>query len=243
MNFERIFVIIGKEWAQTFNKWSAWNAIILVPAVITALLMFVLYQLNKIQLPVWVMDYFLMLFVAMPSVNAARIAASGIMADKASRSLEPLLATPLTPGELIIGKVVVAVVPPTVVAWIFFGIFILRTRQWGILQSELFGQTSGLVCLAAVLSCTLLATVLVTLIGFSIAAGKTEARSAALSSTGAAEMIMILPLVGVFYGQTHHLAGTTWTLAAAGGLMLADLVLFLLAVKLFERESVLFKWK
>ena len=59
----------------------------------------------------------------------------------------------------------------------------------------------------------------------------------------AAEALMIWPMAGVFYGQHYQLAGPVWVREALGGGLLATAILFLLAVKLFQRETVLFKWK
>ena len=89
----------------------------------------------------------------------------------------------------------------------------------------------------------LLLTVAVTLVGFIIAAGKTEARHASSSSAVVAEALMILPFAGVFFGQHYQLAGRVWVLCFLGGTLLLAAILFLLAAKQFQRETVLFKWK
>ena len=74
MNATRIFVIMGKEWAQTFNKWSAWNVIILLPAITTILLLLFIERCValKLDLPDWAMDYFLISFVSLPALHSRR---------------------------------------------------------------------------------------------------------------------------------------------------------------------------
>jgi ABC-2 type transport system permease protein len=247
MNPQRILTIVDKEFTQAFKKFSAWSIIIIPQAVLTSLLLYILHALTVWRggggLPDWVMDYFLMFFVAMPVVNATIIAASGIMGDKAAKSLEPLLATPLTPFEFIFGKLLVAVLPPVFVTGIAFKIFIHLAGNWGIAKSNFFADIGSASCFCAVMGMALLLTNVVALNGFLIAARKTEARSAALSSTTAAEGILLLPMFGVYYGYSHHIAGNVWALEGIGILFLANLLLFLYCLKRFQRETILFKWK
>ena len=247
MNPRRILTIVDKEFAQAFKKLPAWSAIIIPQAAITSLLLYILHALTASRgggdLPDWVMDYFLMIFVAMPVVNATVIAASGIMGDKAAKSLEPLLATPLTPFEFIFGKLVVAVLPPVLVTGIAFKIFIHLAGSWGITKSNFFASIGGASCFCVIMTMTLLLTNLVALNGFLIASRKTEARSAALSSSTAAEGILLLPMFGVYYGYSHHVAGNTWATAGIGLLLLSNAALFLFGLKCFQRETILFKWK
>jgi ABC-type Na+ efflux pump permease subunit len=194
-------------------------------------------------LPDWIMDYFLMFFVAMPALNATIIAASGIMADKAAKSLEPLLVTPLTPLEFMAGKLLVAVLPPLLVTGIACHIFIQVAGGWGLIKSNFFEDIGGGPCLAAIMTMTLLLTNLVALNGLLIAARKTEARSAALSSTTAAEGILLLPFAGVYYGNLHQMNGGLWVAEVIGLLLLANVAVFLFGLHQFRRENILFKWK
>ena len=64
------------------------------------------------RFPVMLDDY-LVIFMAMPLISTAKVAVTGMIEDKAARSLEPLLVTPLTSGELLAGKIL-AVTPATI---------------------------------------------------------------------------------------------------------------------------------
>ena len=246
MNPQRTFAVVEKEFKLAFANWPAWGMIIVPTAALTGLLLYILHAIAKIHdgaLPGWVMDYFLMFFVAMPALNAAKIAAAGIMGDKASRSLEPLLVTPLTPLEFIFSKLFIAVCPPVVFAIIAYEVFIRLAVKWNITTASLLGNIGGIACLGVVLAMTLLLTNLVALNGFLIAARKTETRSATLASTTAAEGILLLPVAGVYFGQRHHLSAASWELAAVGILLAANAVVFGAALARFRRETILFKWK
>jgi len=251
MNFDRVCVILEKEWKQTFRYWSAWLAIIMPPVITTGLLLFLTWSIKHFEaqpgvfkMPGWAVDCFLLFFTIIPVNNAARFAASSVMEDKASRSLEPLLATPVTPTELVAGKTVVAVVPPVLTTYLccLFYIFYIR-RRWGISESIFWGQTDGLFCLCSLLSIILLLTIFAALLGFIIATRKSDARSAVTTATEMSNLMLLLPAIGLYQGINHKMAGTTWTLSAVALVLLADIMILLAGVRFFQREIVLFKWK
>ncbi len=246
MKPQRIFAVIMKEFALVFASWPAWGMIFVPVAALTALLLYILHvvmAMNRSGAPDWLINYFLMFFVAMPALNATKIAASGIMGDKASKSLEPLLATPLTPCELIFGKLLVAVLPPVFMAGVAYQVFIHVAGSWNITEASLFGNIGGAYCLLVMFIMTLLLTNLVALNGFLVASRKTEPRNAVLASTTIAEGILLLPLAGVYYGYKHHVTRGLWATEVIGLLLLANAVLFLFGLALFQRERILFKWK
>jgi ABC-2 type transport system permease protein len=51
-------------------------------------------------------------FVVLAAILPASIAAYSIVGEKIEKSLEPLLATPTTDGEILLGKTIAAFVPP-----------------------------------------------------------------------------------------------------------------------------------
>ena len=246
MNPQRLFAVIEKEFALAFASWTAWGMILVPVAALTALLLYILHVVMVISrsgAPDWLLNYFLVFFVAMPALNATKMAASGIMGDKASKSLEPLLATPLTPCELIIGKLLVAVLPPVFVAGVAYQVFFHVVGTWKITAASLFGDIGGAHCLFVMFIMTLLLTNLVALVGFLVAARKTEPRNAVLASTTAAEGVLLLPVAGVYYGCHYHVTGAIWATEIVGLLLLANALLFLIGLALFQRERILFKWK
>ena len=250
MNFRRIGVIIGKEWRQTFRNWSAWFAIVMAPLIATGLFVFVAWKIKQYgaqpgvgKMPVWAMDCFLIFFATIPVNNAARFAASSVMEDKASRSLEPLLATPVTPGELLAGKTAVAVAPAVLTTYACCLFYIFYVRNWGMTTSLFWGQTSGLFCLCSLLSILSLLTIFAAFLGFLIATIKTDARSAITTATEIANLMLLLPAIGVYGGITYQMSGITWTLSVVALLLLADALVLFVGVSFFQREKVLFKWK
>jgi ABC-2 type transport system permease protein len=246
MNFQRIKVIVGKEWNQTFSQRSALG-IILGPAFATTVLLAVLIPISRLPDAAsnlgTVLDYFLMFFVCMPSVYSAKNASAGITADKSSRCLEPLLATPLSPSEFIVGKLTVAVLPHVLATWVAYFGFVAFSQRMGATESHLFGNTTGLLCISVVFSVSLLLSLFGSLISFGISARATDGRSASRWAMGAAETMMLTPILGVYACVKYKLTGGVWLASATSGLLLANLIVLLVVITLFQRESVLFKWK
>lgn len=63
------------------------------------------------------------LFVVFGAILPTSIAAYSIVGEKIEKSLEPMLATPLTEGEILLGKTVAAVIPSVLATWLGASIF------------------------------------------------------------------------------------------------------------------------
>ena len=61
----------------------------------------------------------------MPLMVPVTIAAYSIVGEKVTRSLEPLLATPISTTKLLLGKGLAAALPGIVTAWISYGLFLI----------------------------------------------------------------------------------------------------------------------
>ena len=66
-------------------------------------------------------------FVVLAAVLPTSIAAYSIVGEKVEKSLEPLLATPATDGEILLGKSIAAFVPPILATWGGASIFMADT--------------------------------------------------------------------------------------------------------------------
>jgi ABC-2 type transport system permease protein len=67
------------------------------------------------------------LFVILATVLPSTIAAYSIVGEKIEKTLEPLLATPTTDGEILLGKGIAAFIPPILSAWLGASIFMAAT--------------------------------------------------------------------------------------------------------------------
>jgi ABC-2 type transport system permease protein len=181
---------------------------------------------------------FLLVFLLMPITGAMSLAAHAVIGEKQARTLEPLLATPLTTAELLVAKVVGALAPTLGVAFCGLVIYfagIALFAEPGVVRAMLIPRTLLLVALvgpaAALVS---LQTAVV------ISSRVNDARTAQQFG-----VVIILPLSAVLVAQfTGRFWLSSWSLALIGvGLVAVWLLLMLVSVALFERETILTRWR
>src|SRR2546427_4635193 len=181
---------------------------------------------------------FLMLFLLLPITGAMSLAAHAVVGEKQARTLEPLLATPITTLELLVAKVLGALVPTLTISAACLaasfgcvalfaepGVARAMISMRTMLLIALVGPTAALVSLQAAIV---------------ISSRVNDARTAQQFG-----VLIIIPLTAVFVAQ---LTGTLWLSATAIGLMGLGLLgvwilLTLFSVALFERETILTRWR
>jgi ABC-2 type transport system permease protein len=77
------------------------------------------------QLRVFLLSQFNLFLLLIPTMIAMNSAAFSIVEEKLSRSLEPLLATPVRTWELLLGKALSGAVPALLMTWVCAGDWIL----------------------------------------------------------------------------------------------------------------------
>ena len=181
---------------------------------------------------------FLLLFLIAPVVGAVSLASYSVVGEKQGRTLEPLLTTPITTAELLVAKALAAFVPALAIeaaglAAYFVLVWVLALP--GVPASLLTARTFVLV--AVVGPFALLAAVQMTI---AISSRVNDPRSAQQIA-----VLLVLPFATMLVGQ---LAGvfviTTPVLLLVGGALGALWILLVLfSVALFERETILTRWK
>jgi ABC-2 type transport system permease protein len=181
---------------------------------------------------------FFLLFLLTPITGAMALAAHSIVGEKQARTLEPLLATPLTTGELMVAKVVAALWPSLAISLVSTAVYIAGIA-WladpGVATAMLNLRTALLV--AIVTPAAALVGLQATLI---ISSRVNDARTA--QQAGALLVVpLTIMLVAPFAGATWL---TTRLLGLAGiGLFGFWLVLLACSVLLFRRETILTRWR
>lgn len=186
----------------------------------------------------WIFQQFLTLLVFSPVAGAMSIAAASVVGEKQARTLEPVLATPITTTELLAAKVLGAFLPAVALSLATFALYaacVVAFAQPGVLAS-LFTPTS----LAVVLVLGPLASLTGLQLAVCVSSRVNDARSA--QQIGA---MLILPIVGLLLLQI--MGNLVLTLPTIGlialGLMAVNLGLARLGVILFDRESILTRWR
>ena len=183
-------------------------------------------------------QYFLLLLVLAPITCSISVASDSIVSEKQARALEPLLATPITTAELVGAKVMGALLPAVamigVTLVLYFGAIAVLARD-GVLAAVLSLRSLALVLLVGPLA-SLAALQLAVCVSSRVSDARTAQQVGAL---------VILPVVGLFIAQM--VGGLSLTLpvllAVALALAVVNAVLLWVAVHIFDRESILTRWR
>jgi ABC-2 type transport system permease protein len=181
----------------------------------------------------------MVLFLMMPLIIPINIAAYSIVGEKTTHSLEPLLATPITTTELLVGKNLAAVLPAVVATLGGYAIFIVGAGL--IVQSpQVLGRLLDPLWLLAIIVVGPLLAVLSVNFSLMVSSRVNEPRVAEQVSA-----IIILPVLLLFMGQVFGLfmLNRMLILVIAGIALLVDAAMLFLAVRLFQRETILTRWK
>ncbi|MGE5602893.1 MAG: ABC transporter permease subunit [Nitrososphaerales archaeon] len=182
---------------------------------------------------------FLVLFLMMPLMVPVTIASYSIVGEKVMRSLEPLLATPVSTMKLLLGKGVAAALPGIVGAWMAYVVFLIGAR-FLVVSDRVYAIFLNPMWLVAMLVLAPLLTIMAVNVGIIVSSRTSDPRAAEQLGS-----LIILPLMVLFIGPLVgfiQLNVTTFLIAALIAL-LADAVLMFLGVKLFQRETILTRWK
>ena len=180
------------------------------------------------------------IFVVLATVLPSTIAAYSIVGEKVEKTLEPLLATPTTDGEILLGKSIAAFITPMVSAWIGASIFMAVTDYLlynGGLGYYYFPNWNAGVMLLLIAPLSAILSIEVAVIASSRV---TDVRGA--NQIGG---LMFIPFVAIFFAGAEGLFTFSITnlLILSGIVLIADIALFFLSKSTFKREEILTKWK
>ena len=181
---------------------------------------------------------FLLLFLVAPVVGAVSLAAYSVVGEKQGRTLEPLLTTPITATELLIAKVLASFLPSLVVEAAGLAAYILLVAAFGapgVVNALLSTRSFVMVGLVGPLAS--LAALQLTI---AVSSRVNDPRSAQQIA-----VLLVLPLVVLLVGQVAgaFILTTPMLLLIAAGLAAVWLVLIGVSAALFQRETILTRWR
>ena len=262
---ERIKTIVGKEWAEVFKNRMVLFTILFLPLLFTAMPLIMLGTMSSAVsgagtdmtdmpaqfsracvgmsagdcMQAYLLNQFMILFMMMPLIIPITIAAYSVVGEKTTRSLEPLLATPITTEELLFAKGLAAVIPAIAATWLCFGLFLLLLPLVGV-GPGLITYITGPTWLLAVLVAGPLMAVAAVNFALIVSSRVNDPRVAEQLST-----VIIVPLMGVLFAQLAGIIILNVPNMLIGILILtvADIALVYLGARLFQREVILTRWK
>jgi len=263
---KKVKTIIKKEWMQVFKNRLVLFTVLFLPLFFTALPLIMLGVMGggetgveglTGEMPpefvkvcpagmtagdcaqVFVVTQFMMLFMLMPLIIPVNIAAYSVVGEKTTRSLEPLLATPITTAELLLGKNLAAAIPAILATWLSFGLYAIGAALIVASPAVLKALFDPMWLLAIILVGPLMALLSVNF-SLIVSSRVTDPRVAEQLSA-----VVIVPVLLIFFAQITglFLLNEQLILLLAVILLVVDVLVLYLAVRLFQREVILTRWK
>jgi ABC-2 type transport system permease protein len=185
-----------------------------------------------------VFQQFLVLYLVMPLIIPMTVAAFSVIGEKQARSLEPLLATPIRTGELLLGKSVAAVIPAVIATWFAYAVFFIGAKF--VTTAQVFAGLLNPMWFVAMVVLTPLLALLSVAIGVLI--------SSRVNDTRVAQQIggmLVIPAVVLGLAQTMGFIFLNAFTFLIGSILIAliDVGVLYFATKIFQREKILTQWK
>jgi ABC-2 type transport system permease protein len=262
---DKIWVIVRKEWAEVFKNRFVLFTVAFLPLFITALPLVIMgvtgssgdmvgvtsmdlsEEFSRLCkdlqggecMQYYIVSQFMFLFMVMPLAIPVTIASYSIVGEKTTRTLEPVLATPITTLELLAGKAFAAAIPAIVATWGGFTIFAVGASIVAVGPGVIERLLDPLWLLAIFIVGPLLSISSVS-VAVMVSSRVNDPRVAEQLS-----MLVMIPLLGIFLGQIMGLIfiDETLILWMAIVLFVVDVGLIALATQLFQRETILTRWK
>jgi ABC-type Na+ efflux pump permease subunit len=175
------------------------------------------------------------MFLVLPVFLPILLTAQSIGGERERRTLEPLLATPVSTATLILGKSVAALVPALLITWVAAALFCLGVDA-----------VAGRMLLpdSAWLFGTLILSPLLALFGnaMAVVVSSRVLDPRAAQNLAATTVVPLLALLA-FQLAGRIALGPRFYFALAAGAVVADAALIAIASRLFDRERLLTSWR
>ncbi len=252
----KVFVILRKEFSEIVQQRILLFSILLPPLLFAVIPLFFLQRgsngsrISSLVIPslegLTLHEYtqavigttFSNLYILLPMIVPSIVAAFSIIGEKNNRTLEPVLATPVRRWQLLTGKILSALLPAVIVTWISGGLFIAELAIFTDANVVSHVVTAGWLILF--IACT-------PLLGL-IAVAIMTAISSRVNDTRTAQQLSIwgvIPVLGLILGELSGQFELTVLVAVIATGILIPLAILLTwgAAQLFQRETILTRWK
>lgn len=263
----KVWTIVRKEWSEVFKHRFVLFSVAFMPLVFTIIPLAMLYTMGDSggttdltaamgEIPTefaavcgqlvgaecaqfYILSQFLLLFLIMPVIIPVTITSYSIVGEKTTRTLEPVLATPITTMELLAGKALAGILPAIAVTFLSYAVFLAGTSILAASPAVTLKMLEPLWLLAIVAIGPLLSLTGVSL-AVMISSRVNDPRVAEQLSS-----LVMIPLLALFMGQSFGLIQIDQTIIfwAIFGLLGLDGLLLYFATQLFQRETILTRWK
>ena len=181
---------------------------------------------------------FLVLLVLSPVAASMSVAAHSVIGEKQARTLEPLLATPITTFELLVAKILGALVPALALSLASFAVYLgaaALLAHPGVARTLLMPRPLAVLFLMGPMASLTSLTLAVC-----VSSRVNDARSAQQLA-----VLVVLPITGLLVAQmaVGFVVTMSVILLTTGVMAAINVGLIRLGVSLFDRETILTRWK
>jgi len=245
MRLSKAWIIAARDFKIFRRQKNVWYSIIVFPVIISIIFPVVLEYAGRkaggipaAQLPTLLNSFSFFLVIGAAFVPLG-IASYSIVGEKVEKSLEPLLATPLTDGEILLGKSISAIVPTLVAMYAAAAVFMVGMDEVAFSKLGYYYFPNWTI---ATLLLILMPVAVVLSVEFSVIVSSrvNDVRSA--SSFG---ILMFFPFLAIYLvSEIGIITLDVNNLLIISGILLAvDVILFFVSTATFRREEILTKWK
>jgi ABC-type Na+ efflux pump permease subunit len=193
---------------------------------------------QQVMIYMMALYFFAPFFLIIPLMASSVIASDSFAGEKERKTIEALLATPISDGELFLGKVLVSFIPSMIVTFIsflaysvVFDLLSLRTFNGALLLPNL----DWILLIFGLAPAVALASIGLTVMISAKVKGFREAQQISV--------ILIIPILALVFGQVTGaiIFGPSVITVLIGLFAIIDFAVFKIGVKLFKREEILSK--
>lgn len=237
---ERVVALIKKEWEEALKNKMVIIGVVVLPLFFLGFSVFMLIQTEKAPLEAKfiLLNQTMFYFMLMPMIIPLAIAVYAIVGEKDQKSMEPLLATPLTDIELFLGKVLASIVPSLIVTWLAFGVFLAISAY--LVPPEVVASVLSSTWLVAIFLLAPLISIFSVTVSMAISSRVSDTR-AAYQLSSFAVLPLIIPII--IFSLRETLISLKLIFLEALIIAIIDVGMLYLSTKIFQREQILTRWK
>jgi len=247
MRLSKAWIIAARDFKIFKRVKNVWYSIIIFPVIISVLFPVILeyaaergsHGLAAPGMLPGLLNSFSFFLVIGAAYVPLGIASYSIVGEKVEKSLEPLLATPLTDGEILLGKAISAIIPTLIAMYAAAAVFMVGID--GVTFSTLgyyyFPNWTIATLLIVLMPVAIVMSVLFSVI---VSSRVNDVRSA--NSFG---IFIFLPFLAIYLASEIRIISLdiNGILIIAGILSAIDIALYFVSTAAFQREEILTKWK
>jgi ABC-2 type transport system permease protein len=245
MRLSKAWLVASRDFKIFRRQKNIWYSIIVFPIIISVLFPAILEYagqrsggLSAANLPNLLNSFSFFIVIGAAFIPLG-IASYSIVGEKIEKSLEPLLATPLTDGEILLGKAIAALLPALVAMYAGAAVFMvgIDAVTFGKLGYNYFPNWTFVFLLLVLVPVAVIMSVLYSVI---VSSRANDVRSA--NSYG---ILIFLPFMAIYFASEMRIISLDITgfLIIAGILSAVDIALYFVSTAAFQREEILTKWK